>query len=81
MKVNVVLFAQARDVLGADQLQLEMGDCPTVGDLKRALVEQHPELQEILGHCSIAVDQEYSIDETPLRNGCEVGLIPPVSGG
>jgi molybdopterin synthase catalytic subunit len=34
-----------------------------------------------LDHALIAVDQEYAFDADPIRDGAEVAVFPPVSGG
>ena len=79
--VSVVLFARARELAGSGSIQLSLDDSATVADLKSELLRQYPALGDLLPHCTMAVDQEYSDDTTPLRGGCEVGCIPPVSGG
>ncbi len=79
--INVVLFARARELAGADSIKLTLDDPATVGDLKAALLQQYPDLSTLLPHCTMAVDHEYSDDDTALSSGCEVGCIPPVSGG
>ena len=40
-----------------------------------------PQLQEFRHAIALAVNYEYSNGETPLHDGDEVALIPPVSGG
>ncbi len=81
MIVKLVLFARAKELVGSESLEFELDDDVTVGGLKCALIEKYPALLEILEHCTMAVDQEYSNDEKKLYHGCEVGCIPPVSGG
>ena len=81
MNVNVVAFARVREQIGIDRFQLSMDEGSTLGDLKSELQHRYPEIAAILSYCSISIDHEYSQDEAPLTDGCEVGLIPPVSGG
>ena len=51
----------------------------TVRDLLDALAHQIPALARTRG--MVAVNQEYVTPEAPLKDGDEVALIPPVSGG
>ena len=52
----------------------------TVGDLKTDLFKDYPLLRN-LNSLAIAVDEEYRDDDYLLKDGDEVVLIPPVSGG
>ena len=81
MKVNVVVFARVRELVGVDRLELTLADGATVASLKQELLQRYPALHPLLPHCSVSVDHEYSQDQSALVEGCEVGLIPPVSGG
>ena len=55
----------------------------TCRDLVQTLLERHPSLEEVMGTCVLALNQEYVQRDSPalLRNGDEVALIPPISGG
>jgi molybdopterin synthase catalytic subunit len=52
-----------------------------VGELRRALAAAHPPLGRILERSRIAVDEEFADDAAALRDGAEVAVVPPVSGG
>jgi molybdopterin synthase catalytic subunit len=80
MAIQVLFFALTRDVAGGSTLELEPAPA-TVGELRARLLALHPGLARILPRCRIAVDQEFADDATPLADGAEVALIPPVSGG
>jgi MoaE-MoaD fusion protein len=41
----------------------------------------HPALRPVADKLRLAVDQEFSDGDRPLRDGSEIALIPPVSGG
>ncbi|MCB9916505.1 MAG: molybdenum cofactor biosynthesis protein MoaE [Planctomycetes bacterium] len=81
MKVRVLLFAALRERAGESELLLdELEDGLSVGALKRELARRRPELGE-LAHVSGVLGTEYVSDDTPLREGAELALLPPVSGG
>ena len=79
MPVVVLYFAGARDAAGTARETLPAP--ATVGALRRALVEAHPALEPILARSRIAVDQDFASDDAPLRDGAEIAIVPPVSGG
>ncbi len=81
MKVMVRLFAAARQAAGQDRLELELPEGATVGDLRRALSGQLPELADLVRRAMFAVDTEYAPDDRTLPRDAEVACIPPVSGG
>ncbi len=81
MNVCVRLFAAARQAAGQDRLELELPEGATVGDLRRALSGQLPELAELVRRAMFAVDTEYAPDDRTLPRDAEVACIPPVSGG
>jgi molybdopterin synthase catalytic subunit len=80
MPVTVLYFAAARDAAGAASEPLHPIP-PTVGDLRRQLLAHRPSLGPVLARSRIAVDGQFAADETPLRDGSEVAILPPVAGG
>jgi molybdopterin synthase catalytic subunit len=81
MRVTVKLFAGARHTAGADAIQVELTEEATVGTLRVALADQHPQLASLVARSLLAVGEEYAGEETPLKADAEIALIPPVSGG
>jgi len=81
MKINVVLFAAAREAAGSNEIQVNVPDPVSVANLKSALAEQFPDLSRIIPRSAISVNCEYANDAVTINDGCEVALIPPVSGG
>jgi molybdopterin converting factor subunit 1 len=81
MIISVRLFARAKDLAGAGALTIDLPPEATVGQLKRRLAEEQPKLSGILERSAVAVNEEFADDETVLRAGAEVALLPPVSGG
>ncbi len=82
MIVRVLMFAGARDAVGAPQVEVQLPAQATVGDLKQALADQFPVLQMWLLSSSIAVDHRYAPGDSLVIDATnEIALIPPVSGG
>jgi molybdopterin converting factor subunit 1 len=81
MRVDVRLFAAAREKAGAATITVELAAPATVGNLKRALGEQVPALGPLLPSLMIAVSSEYADESRAIGPGEEVAVIPPVSGG
>jgi len=81
MQVRILYFALLRERAGERQEELELPEGATVDDLKSRLGEVHPNLAEPLETALIAVNKEYAFPHETLKEGDEVAVFPPVSGG
>ena len=81
MKVRIKLFAAARELVGCNELELEVDDPAMIADIRCALERAHPELQTIMRHALWAIDAEYADEQTLVSQHSDIALIPPVSGG
>jgi len=81
MKLNVKLFAVAREIYGNDAIAIELPSNATVRDLRSRLGAAIPAIAPLMSQILIAVNSEYAPDQNPLAEGDEVACIPPVSGG
>jgi molybdopterin synthase catalytic subunit len=81
MRIQVLYFAVARGATGVASEAVVVDSPATVGGLRDRLTLAHPALARVLPRCRIAVDRELAEDGAPLREGAEVAILPPVSGG
>ena len=81
MKLQVKLFARAKDAAGADSVDVELPEQSTVAALREALTEQFPGLGTMASSLLIAVGNNYADDSAPLDEASDVACFPPVSGG
>jgi len=80
MRINLLAFGIAKDILNGKQSVIEVTDQTTIGQLKETLLSQYPGFQK-LKSLSLAVGTEYQSDDFVLSPSDEVVIIPPVSGG
>lgn len=80
-RVRVRLFARLADVAGTRATEVDLGEGLTAGDAYRLLCRKHPDMEGLEGSLMYAVNAEYVGADHPLKNGDELALIPPVSGG
>ena len=76
MRVTVRLFAALRERAGSGRRELELPQGAIAGDVFAAL-----EIGAEPPGLAYAVNQEYAERSVALKDGDEVALIPPVSGG
>jgi molybdopterin converting factor subunit 1 len=81
MIVRVRLFAVAREIAGADAIELQVPAGASVRDVLHELVQQAPALSRVVAHSILAVDGEPANEDAAIGADAEVALIPPVSGG
>ncbi|MDE0205924.1 MAG: MoaD/ThiS family protein [Candidatus Tectomicrobia bacterium] len=81
MHVTVRLFALIREKAGTDSLALDLPDGAAVNQAIEALRLQHPALEPYLDNLRFSLRMDFVEADTILRDGDEVVLIPPVSGG
>jgi molybdopterin synthase catalytic subunit len=79
--VRVRLFAVARELVGAEFVDVDVPAIPTARDVRQALVHHAPGLARVVAHSILAANGEPAADDSPIPPGAEVALIPPVSGG
>lgn len=78
-QVHVLAFGVLKDRLGQESFPMNLPEQATVADLLAQLGADKPGL--MLKGIAVSVNAEYATAGHPLRNGDEVGLLPPVSGG
>jgi len=79
MQVRVFSFGVLRDWLGAATATVELPEGATVRELLARLTERRS--AALLRGIAVSVNAEYATAEHLLREGDEVGLLPPVSAG
>lgn len=80
MKITVVAYGIAKDIVGSSQLELETEDGSTVSATLELIKEKFPAFKELTS-ILLAVNEEYAEDDHIIQAGDELVLIPPVSGG
>ena len=81
MQIRVLFFASLREKAKTSESTETVEPKTTVGDLWKQLCRKHDAITPMSPSVSFAVNKEYADRDTPLEDGDEVALIPPVSGG
>ncbi len=81
MRVSVLLFAAAREVVGKEAVELQLPDEATIAAAKFALLQAHPALAGRAANLLWAVNNEYAVDTRVLNATDVIACFPPVSGG
>ncbi|MFP6633323.1 MAG: MoaD/ThiS family protein [Planctomycetota bacterium] len=81
LRIRVLFFAIAGELAGESSIELELDSPATASDAEAKLKERYDWLGKRLSSYRIAVDEEFARSDTPVRDGSELAIIPPVSGG
>lgn len=81
IEVRVLPFGVLKDWLGASSAVVELREGATVAELLAQLAENQANQPQALRGIAVSVNAEYAAQTHVLRQGDEVGLLPPVSGG
>jgi MoaE-MoaD fusion protein len=81
VKVRVLFFGAARDVVDQNPLEISVAAPATVSTAFQTLVAKFSDLERFGRSLLFAVNQEYATPDTMLKEDDELAVFPPVSGG
>ena len=81
MTITLKLFSLAKDLAGFDERPLKLDEGVRADAVLQYLAQLHPSFSQWKSSLRLAVNYEYVPPDHPLREGDEVAVIPPVSGG
>jgi len=81
MRVRVLFFGMLRDLAGQGSQWLELSEGAVLGDVLRDLRARTPGLEKMIPSLAMALNEQYAAADSRLKEGDEVALLPPVSGG
>jgi MoaD family protein len=81
MKIRVQLYAQLRDLIGTRELEVDLSEGASVGDLLEAIYAKQPALRSHDKSILIGSGVEFVDRNHKLKPGEEIAIMPPVQGG
>ena len=82
MNVDILLFATLKEIAGTSRVKLDLAqESATVDEIRAALTERYPEMDENVKVAIASVNQEFAFGGDPVKDGDELAFFPPVSGG
>ncbi|RSC94834.1 molybdopterin converting factor subunit 1 [Tenacibaculum singaporense] len=80
MKISILFFGMATDLLDSSSLEIELPNKSTVANFKEFLLAEFPELQKMSSY-AVAINESYATDDILIKENDVIAIIPPVSGG
>ena len=81
IRVKMIYFAQAREAAGTKGEEFSLDGKSNVKAAMSKAIEAHPKLRPLEKAIKVAVNEEISQEDAPLKDGDRVALLPPVVGG
>lgn len=81
MKIKLLYFSSIKDKLKKSFEELKIKDNFSINDLIDILKKKYPQISQNLDNVMFAVNEEYQDKKYLLKDGDNVAVIPPVSGG
>jgi molybdopterin converting factor subunit 1 len=81
MRVRVLYFGVLKDVMGRRSVEMELPEGSSLAELLAMHRSSGGAVDSIWDSIAVAVNQEYARVGDVLKDGDEVALLPPVSGG
>ena len=81
MRIHVRLFASQRESVGLSAISADVPEGSTAASALSSLAQKYTDLAAASDSIAFAVNREHASPETPLKEGDELALLPPVAGG
>jgi molybdopterin converting factor small subunit len=79
MLIKILFFGGTADAIGSRRTEMEINGSDTVGEVVNRLLRRYPQLSD--RKLLSAVNEEYTGLDVVLKDGDELALFTPVSGG
>jgi len=81
MRVHCRLFARYAEVLGTEELALDLPERSRVADAIARVRAALPNGHLLPEHPLVALNRAHVLPSRPLRDGDELAFLPPLAGG
>jgi len=81
MKISVRVFGRYKDIAAIDHIIFDIKEGGTIQDIIDAFVKRYPFTEIDKNRMMVSKNKIYISHDTPVQNGDEVTLCPPVVSG
>lgn len=81
IKITILYFAQTSDITGKKIEKTKVKSNTNISDLFFQLITRYPRLKEIEKSLQISVNRKIVKKNFEIKDGDEIALLPPISGG
>jgi len=81
MTIRVLFFASLSDIAGMRETSVDPAGFTDLLSVFDKFAKDFPSLEKYRSSVLFALNSEFASSDSPIRDGDEVALFPPVSGG
>lgn len=81
LRVSIRFLGPAADWAGRREETVELANDATLADIVRIVHARHRAIADAGDAVRWAVNAEFAAPDTPIHDGDEIAIVPPVSGG
>jgi molybdopterin converting factor subunit 1 len=81
IRITILYFASVKDITGVKKETMDLTPNTSIKKLLAKISLSYPDIKSILNVVKISVNYKMIDMNTILKDGDEVALLPPVSGG
>jgi molybdopterin converting factor subunit 1 len=81
VRISILYFATVKDATGIRMESIDISNDTTIREMLSKISIIYPKLKHILNNIQISVNYRIVDLNTVLKEGDEVALLPPISGG
>lgn len=81
MRVKLRFFASIKDVVNASEINYKIVEGETCSEIIERLKKDYQLIEKSIERCFLAKNGSYVDRSAMLRDGDELAILPPVSGG
>jgi len=81
VRISILYFATVKDATGIRMESIDLSKDTTISEMLSKISMIYPKLKHILNNIQISVNYRIVDFNTVLKDGDEVALLPPISGG
>lgn len=80
MSITILFFGMATDLAGKSSDSIIIDEEMSLNSFKELLFQKYPNLKN-MHQFAIAINEEYAEENSIIKSGDTIAIIPPVSGG
>ncbi len=81
IRITIIYFASVKDVTGIRMESMDISNDTSIREILSKILIFYPKLKSMLNIIQVSVNYKVVDFNTVLKDGDEVALLPPISGG